>query len=160
MANRLVEKLADLIRVELADFFEINQTDNRGVTGESDQLLAQLRAALGERLAVAHTHSKRLANVSNELAEYAAKAEFAVSHGRDDLARSALERKLGLTKEADSLREELSKLDEQAARLENAITKLQAQHGQETPVAGDANGRDEALAELDALFASQSDHKT
>ena len=157
MTGRLLERLAILMASDLADFLEIEGEAGDDAGKEIDRLLVDLRAALGERLATAHVKSKELAVLSETLTDYASKAEFAVSSGRDDLARSALERKLTLTREADAIREELAFLDRESGQLEAAIAKLVDERTQIMGESGSAGAPDQSaqLAELDALFKAE-----
>ena len=157
MTGRLLERLAILMASDLADFLEIEGEAGDDAGKEIDRLLVDLRAALGERLAAAHVKSKDLAALSEVLTDYASKAEFAVSSGRDDLARSVLERKLTLTREADAIRDELTLLDRESGQLEAAIAKLVDERAQIMGENSGAGAPDQSaqLAELDALFKAE-----
>ena len=161
MAGQLLERIAVLMKSDLADFFEINGEGHDPSTEAINQMLAELRAALGERLALAHKKSKALSALSDELVEYVSKAEFAVASGRDDLARSALVRKLELTQKADALREELAFVDSETEQLEAAINRLMTERVQTTGHVESKSVPDQAtqLAELDALFAAKDKNR-
>lgn len=162
MSAGLLERISDMMKADLADFFEMTDQEGHSPTREVDDMLVQLRAALGERLAKAHKASKTLATLSEDLVTYASKAEFAVANGRDDLARSALAQKVALTRQIDELRADLADIDDETRQLEAAIAKLVQHRGECLAPYGvgqhsDPANRDQAsqLAELDALFAAK-----
>ena len=161
MSGVLLERIANFIKADLADYLEVEDAKTASLIATADRMLTELRAALGEALALSHVKSKRLAALSSDVAGYASKAEFAVSHGRDDLARTALARKLALSAQLDGLREEIAETDEEAARLEATIIELVEYRDYLTgtdDTETSATGA-EQLAELDALFAAEQAKK-
>lgn len=157
MAGQLLERIAVLMKSDLVDFLEIDLEDTDAPTENIDRLLAEFRAALGERLAIVHTKSKSVSALADEVADYAAKAEFAVSVGRENLAHSALMRKLELARKVDTIRDELALIDAEVVHLEAAIRKLIADRAHLLGETSSIPVGDQAtlLAELDALVAAK-----
>ena len=102
--------------------------------------LGLLRAEIEETLISLHSEltmtkrqQERTANHSvkliNEAEAWTGKAQIAMDHGREDLARAALlARQEGLDK-ADAFKDEAAKLDDQVAQLNSAIGELEMKRG-------------------------------
>ena len=154
MRDSLMERAARLIKSDLADFFEVSTGDAEQAKRDLDDTLAHLRAGLGERLAAAHKTSKTLSALSAEHATISEKAEFAVSEGRDDLARVALARKFELSRRMDELSAELAGINAETGQLEDAIARVLA-HRDAAEADNTKQGPASALSELDTLFAAR-----
>jgi len=105
---------------------------------EMEDTLVEVRSAAARTIADKKQHRRKLAAIRAEAREWEAKAELAVSKGRDDLAKAALREKASAERIADSLDEQLQQIDEGQAKLNGDISRLQAK-------LADAKARQKAL---------------
>lgn len=97
---------------------------------EMEETLVELRANAAKHIAERKTLEASLAKAKANVKDWAAKAELALSKGREDLARSALLQKQQSTEQVDALEEELvrcndalSTTDADASRLEQKMVE-------------------------------------
>ncbi len=158
MTGHLMERVARLITSDLADFLDIDSESSEKAIRSIDALTLHAQAELGQRLATQHQLEKSLAALNAAKADLAAKAEFAVSEGRDDLARTALSEKIRISLEVEHLNQTQNNLQTEIAHLEEALArialhKLTVLGEDQTP--GSSASQTQQLAELEALFEAQ-----
>ncbi len=93
---------------------------------EMEDTLVEVRSAAVKGIADKKELTRRLEKLDQGQEEWAEKAEFALSKGREDLAKGALVAKRRLAEQADTLRRELALVEESLARYNEDLAKLQA----------------------------------
>lgn len=92
---------------------------------EMEDTLVEIRSAAVKAIADKKELSRRLEKLDQGQAEWAEKAEFALSKDREDLAKGALVAKRRLADQAEALRRELGLVEESLARYNEDLAKLQ-----------------------------------
>lgn len=93
---------------------------------EMEDTLIEVRSSSVKVIADKKDIEKKLDKLNASCAEWAAKAEFALDNGREDLAKRALVTKRKMEDQAAMLKKELSSLDEHLAKSGEDLAKLQA----------------------------------
>jgi phage shock protein A len=93
---------------------------------EVDQAVDEVRAELGKTIAARHLASKRLTEQSSRHDELAAQIDLALSQGREDLIRAALEHQLDIEAQVPVLEAAVAHAAERQAELEGYLSALQA----------------------------------
>jgi len=93
---------------------------------EMEDTLVEVRSAAARTIADKKKQSRKLTAIRTEAHDWEAKAELAVSKGRDDLAKAALREKSSAEQIATGLEEQLAQVDEGLSRLNEDISRLQA----------------------------------
>lgn len=119
---RSFERLLALIRRRLADFLEIPAGGENLAAAPIEGRLDDLRARLGAALAARRRLERDQSASGSE--QMTRRAEFAIEHGRDDLARAAVQRKLALGERSKIVMEEMRRLNAEAAALEAELAAL------------------------------------
>ena len=123
-ADRLVDRVNRLVRAGMDNIHERNEFVSAPRTPEQAMFL--VRDRLG-KLIVERRHLERhIASLPDASSDLTAKAETAVRHGRDDLARAALAEAHRLNADRVSLTRELAATDADIALLEQAIIQISA----------------------------------
>jgi phage shock protein A len=110
----------------------------RLIIQEMEDTLVEVRSASAKTLASKKEIVAHINKIQVEVADWAAKAELAISKDREDLARAALQEKKKTQEHASALSRELAVVDEQ-------ITKLQSEVGQLQDKLADAKARQKAI---------------
>lgn len=97
----------------------------RLIIQEMEDTLVEVRSASAKTLANKKELTAQVQKLQDELNDWQAKAELALSKGREDLARAALMEKQKCADQAQVLEAELSAIDEQMSKLQNEIAQLQ-----------------------------------
>lgn len=97
----------------------------RLIIQEMEGTLVEVRTSSARVIADRKTLSRKLGRMQDDISGWEARAELAVSKGRDDLARAALSEKKMLEQDCVSLSEELVQLDAHLAHLQEEIEQLQ-----------------------------------
>lgn len=97
----------------------------RLIIQEMEDTLVEVRSASAKTLANKKDLSRQVARFEQEAADWSAKAELALSKGREDLARAALVEKQKCQEQAVTLSNELNLVDEQIAKLQLEVEQLQ-----------------------------------
>lgn len=145
ITSRTIERLQATIRRRLADFLELAPPDDDAAPARNavEERIDELRSRLGKALAARRVIERRQRGTAS--ADLAAKAEFAIAQGRDDLARAAVQRRLEIERADLDFDRDLAAIDAEAAALEAALLAMSD---------GAARGNLAAkLEELDALIA-------
>lgn len=123
-ADRLVDRVNRLVRAGMDNIHERNESISAPRTPE--QALFLVRDRLGKLIVERRQLERHIASLPDASSDLTAKAETAVRHGRDDLARAALTEAHRLNAGRDDLARELSAIDGDIALLEQAIAHITA----------------------------------
>jgi phage shock protein A len=93
---------------------------------EVDQAVDEVRAELGKTIAARHLAAKRLTEQSSRHDELSAQIDLALSQGREDLIRAALEHQLDIEAKVPVLEAAVANTAERQAELEGYLSALQA----------------------------------
>jgi phage shock protein A len=122
-------RLSDIINSNinsLLDKAEDPEKILRLMVQEMEDTLVELRTAAAKSIAERKERERFVANLQHECADWAAKAELALSKGREDLAKSALVHKSNLSEHTAVVEKEISLISEQLTQLSDDTAKLQA----------------------------------
>lgn len=97
----------------------------RLIIQEMEDTLVEVRSASAKTLANKKDLSRQVERLEQEATDWSAKAELALSKGREDLARAALIEKQKCEEQGGSLKNELTLLEEQIAKLQTEVEQLQ-----------------------------------
>lgn len=93
---------------------------------EMEETLVEVRSSAVKSIADKKEIERRLAELNDGQKEWSDKAEFAISKGREDLAKGALVAKRKLADQADTLSAELGHVEKALAKYNDDMSKLQA----------------------------------
>ena len=111
----------------------------RLIIQEMEDTLVEVRSSSVRVLADRKEAARRLEQVRNEASSWEDKARLAVTKGREDLARAALQEKGAIEEEVSVVEAELAATDEHIAQLNNEVAQLQQK-------LDDARARQKALS--------------
>lgn len=97
----------------------------RLIIQEMEDTLVEVRSASAKTLANKKDLTRQVERLEQEATDWSAKAELALSKGREDLARAALIEKQKCEEQGESLKNELTLLEEQIAKLQTEVEQLQ-----------------------------------
>jgi len=97
----------------------------RLIIQEMEDTLVEVRSASAKTLANKKDLTRQVNRLEQEATDWSAKAELALSKGREDLARAALIEKQKCEEQCESLKNELTLLEEQIAKLQTEVEQLQ-----------------------------------
>ena len=97
----------------------------RLIIQEMEDTLVEVRSSSARVLADRKAAVRRLEHVQEEAAAWEDKAKLAISKGREDLARAALQEKRAIEEEVTVVEAELSATDEHIAQLNDEVSQLQ-----------------------------------
>jgi phage shock protein A len=97
----------------------------RLIIQEMEDTLVEVRSSSARVLADRKTAERKRAQVSQEVNNWEEKAKLAISKGREDLARAALQEKRVIEQELDVVSTELAATDEHIGQLNDEIAQLQ-----------------------------------
>jgi phage shock protein A len=141
----LLERVAALLRANVNDLIDKAEDPEKMLKQlvlDMENQLLQVKTQVAIAIADQHLLEKKKMEHDHSAEEWHKKAELAVSKGKDDLARAALERALSheqmalgfaqqledQSNEADSLRSALRKLDQKLVETRSRCEMLIAQH--------------------------------
>ena len=97
----------------------------RLIIQEMEDTLVEVRSSSARVLADRKTAARRLEQVQADADSWEDKARLAISKGREDLARAALQEKQAIEEEVAAVAGELQATDEHIAQLSNEVSQLQ-----------------------------------
>lgn len=97
----------------------------RLIIQEMEDTLVEVRSSSARVLADRKTAARRLEQVQAEADSWEEKAKLAISKGREDLARAALQEKHAIEDELATVEAELRATDEHITQLNEEVSKLQ-----------------------------------
>ena len=124
----IFSRMSDIINSNinaLLDQAEDPEKMIRLIIQEMEDTLVEVRTSSARVLADRKTAARRVEQLRNEAANWEEKARLAISKGREDLARAALQEKREIEDELDAVESELSVTDSHIEQLNEEIAKLQ-----------------------------------
>ena len=125
----IFSRLTDIVNANinaLLDGAEDPEKMARLMVQEMEDTLVEVRSAAVKAIADKKEIARRRDRLDREQVDWAGKAEFAVSRGREDLAKSALVAKRKLADRADALTIELTAIEDSLDKLNEDMGKLEA----------------------------------
>jgi len=124
----IFSRMTDIINSNInsmLDQAEDPQKMIRLIIQEMEDTLVEVRSSSAKVLADRKAAARRLEQVEGEAASWEEKARLAISKGREDLARAALQEKRAIEEEVTVVGAELEATDEHIAQLNVEVAKLQ-----------------------------------
>lgn len=137
----IFSRLSDIINANLnalLDRAEDPEKLIRLIIQEMEDTLVEVRSSTVKIIAEKKEIERKIASFHRQRDEWARKAEVALVHGREDLARGALREKSKAVEAADALTADLAPVEESLAKAGDDIARLQAK-------LTDAKSREQAL---------------
>ncbi len=125
----IFSRLTDIVNSNinsLLDHAEDPEKMARLMIQEMEDTLIEVRSSSVKAIADKKDIEKKLISLEASQTEWAEKAEFALSKDRDDLAKGALLAKKKIEEQADTLKNELSFIEESLSKSSDDLGKLQA----------------------------------
>jgi phage shock protein A len=123
----LLERVGTLLRANLNDLIDKAEDPQkllRQLVLDMENQLLQVKTQVAIAIADQHLLEKKQKEHAENAAEWRRKAELAVSKGKDDMARAALERSLSQDHIAHGFAQQLEDQHSEADTLRNALHKL------------------------------------
>lgn len=124
----IFSRMTDIINsniTSMLDQAEDPQKMIRLIIQEMEDTLVEVRSSSARVLAERKTAARRLEQVQAEATSWEDKAKLAISKGREDLARAALQEKHAIEDEVVLVETELNATDEHIAQLNDEVAQLQ-----------------------------------
>ncbi|RLA60494.1 MAG: phage shock protein PspA [Gammaproteobacteria bacterium] len=124
----IFSRMTDIINSNInsmLDQAEDPQKMIRLIIQEMEDTLVEVRSSSAKVLADRKAAARRLEQVEGEAVNWEEKARLAISKGREDLARAALQEKQAVEEEITVVGSELEATDEHIAQLNVEVAKLQ-----------------------------------
>ncbi len=125
----IFSRMSDIINSNinsLLDQAEDPEKMIRLIIQEMEDTLVEVRSSSARVLADRKAAARRVEQLQSEANGWEEKAKLAISKGREDLARAALQEKREIEDELESVNAELAATDEHIEQLNDEITKLQS----------------------------------
>jgi phage shock protein A len=97
----------------------------RLIIQEMEDTLVEVRSASAKTIAAKKDVSHQISKYETEAANWASKAELALSKDREDLARGALQEKAKASEAAEALSKELGIIEDELVKLQSETAQLQ-----------------------------------
>jgi phage shock protein A len=124
----IFSRARDIIQANVNDLLDRAEDPSktiRLVIMEMEETLVEVRASAARTIADQKEMRRTIQKLDIAQANWAEKAELALSKDREDLATAALMEKQKVAQTADMLRQEVAALDEQLRAFEDDIAKLE-----------------------------------
>lgn len=124
----IFSRAADIIAANVNDLLDRSEDPAkmiRLIIAEMEETLVEVRASAARAIADQKELKRGIAKLDQAQANWAEKAELALSKGREDLAKAALVEKAKVGQYAESARREIGTLDEALRGYEADIAKLE-----------------------------------
>lgn len=121
-------RLTDIINSNLTamlDRAEDPEKMIRLIIQEMEDTLVEVRSSAARTIAEKKGINRHLDRLADSVGEWERKAEFAISRGREDLAKGALLEKSKVSDTAKALEDELALLDESLAKNDQDVSRLE-----------------------------------
>lgn len=125
----IFSRLSDIVNANLNSLLDRAEDPEKMaklMIQEMEDTLVEVRSAAVKNISEKKEIQRRLEQLAAAEADWAQKAEFAISKGRDDLAKGALLAKRKLADTADALRGELKAVDDALTRHDEDLARLQS----------------------------------
>ncbi|MBT3530672.1 MAG: phage shock protein PspA [Gammaproteobacteria bacterium] len=125
----IFNRLSDIINSNISSLLDKAEDPEkmiRMVIQEMEETLVEVRSGTAKVIAEKKTLSRRSEQYKKQAADWETKAELALSKGREDLAKAALNEKANINSTVDITEADLAKLDETLDKLSSEIEQLQA----------------------------------
>lgn len=97
----------------------------RLIIQEMEDTLVEVRSASAKTIANQKDNARQIAALSAKVLDWETKAELAISKGREDLAKAALQEKNKCSEAVNMLTHEGAMIEEQLAKLQTEVVQLQ-----------------------------------
>jgi phage shock protein A len=138
----IFSRLTDIVNANISALLDRAEDPEKMVKlmiQEMEDTLVEVRSTAVRTITEKKEVQRRLEQLAAAEADWAEKAEFAISKGRDDLAKGALLAKRKLAETRKTLEGEVKAVDEAMARHDEDLARLQAK-------LGEAKAKEKALA--------------
>ena len=125
----IFNRLSDIINSNISSLLDKAEDPEkmiRMVIQEMEETLVEVRSGTAKVIAEKKTLSRRSEQYKKQAADWETKAELALSKGREDLAKAALNEKANINSTVVITEADLAKLDETLDKLSSEIEQLQA----------------------------------
>ncbi|MCW2235690.1 phage shock protein PspA [Azospirillum canadense] len=137
----IFSRLTDIVQSNLNSLLDRAEDPEkliRLIIQEMEDTLVEVRSSTVKIIAEKKEVERRVANLNRERDDWDRKAEVALSHNREDLAREALKAKSKAADEAEVLTQQMVQIEEALSKANEDIGRLQAK-------LTDAKNREKAL---------------
>ncbi len=138
----IFSRLTDIVNANISALLDHAEDPEKMIKlmiQEMEDTLVEVRSTAVRTITEKKEIQRRLEQLNAAEADWAEKAEFAISKGRDDLAKGALLAKRKLAEAAKTLQGELKAVDEAMARHDEDLARLQSK-------LSEAKAKEKALA--------------
>ena len=145
----IFSRMSDIVNSNinaLLDSAEDPEKMIRLIIQEMEDTLVEVRSSSARVLADRKTAERKRLRIAQEVNDWEEKAKLAITKGREDLARAALQEKRAIVEELETISAELNSTDEHIVQLNDEVTQLQQK-------LSDAKAKQKAL-----LMRSQTVH--
>jgi len=125
----IFSRMSDIINSNLNSLLDSAEDPEkmiRLIIQEMEDTLVEVRSSSARVLADRKTAARKQAHIQEEADSWEAKAKLAITMGREDLARAALQEKRAIEDELQAIATELQSTDEHIEQLNEEVGQLQA----------------------------------
>ena len=125
----IFSRLSDIINSNISALLDKAENPEkmiRMVIQEMEETLVEVRSSTAKVIADKKSLTRRLEQLDKQAADWEAKAELALSKGREDLAKAALLEKSNINSSVEITQSDLQKLEDTLEKLSSEIEQLQA----------------------------------